>query len=111
MVTIFIGISGLGRKSGSPVYAGGNGFMLLLGAQLTSALFLRHAGLPFGIADTSARIKLALLGFGGRGDVFYPRNDYFPATASPLRALLVGTCVVGVGAMAVMLSFITLTAG
>ncbi len=40
---------------------------------------------------------------GGRGDVFYPRNDYFSATAySVTSKLLVGT-VVG-GAM-VMLSF------
>lgn len=110
MVTIFIGISGLGHRLArlfTPAVM--VFFMLLLGAQLTSIFFKGMLGLPFGIADTSARIKLAPLA-GGRGDVFYPRDDYFPAAAYlPLR--VTGRDRGRVGAMAVMLSFITLTAG
>ncbi|VEA27589.1 purine permease ybbY [Salmonella enterica subsp. enterica] len=111
MVTIFIGISGLGHRLArlfTPAVM--VFFMLLLGAQLTSIFFKGMLGLPFGIADTSARIKLAPLWAGGRGNVFYPRDDYFLAAAYlPLR--VTGRDRGRVGAMAVMLSFVTLTAG
>ncbi len=83
MVTIFIGISGLG-PSGSPVYSGGNGFHAAFGRAADLNIFKGMPGLPFGITDTSARIKLFAQGYGGRGDVFYPRDDYFPAACLPV---------------------------
>lgn len=66
MVTIFIGISGLGHRLARLFTPAVMVFMLLLGAQLTSIFFKGMLGLPFGIADTSARIKLAPLGWRSR---------------------------------------------
>ncbi|MCF3826646.1 solute carrier family 23 protein, partial [Salmonella enterica] len=63
MVTIFIGISCLGHRLSSQITpAVMVFFMMLLGAQLTSIFFTGMLGLPFGISDKSARIKLAPFG-------------------------------------------------
>ncbi len=58
-------------------------------------------GLPFGITDTAPKSNWPLW-VGGRGDVFYPRNDYFPATAY-LRLRVTGRDRGRVGAITVML--------
>ncbi|VDY44788.1 purine permease ybbY [Salmonella enterica subsp. enterica serovar Daytona] len=111
MVTIFIGISGLGHRLAclfTPAVM--VFFMLLLGAQLTSIFFKGMLGLPFGIADTSARIKLAPFGLAVAVMCFILAMIIFLQQRISRYALLVGDRG-RVGAMAVMLSFITLTAG
>lgn len=110
MVTIFIGISGLGHRLArlfTPAVM--VFFMLLLGAQLTS-IFLKACWGCLWHCRYQRQNQIGPLWAGGRGDVFYPRDDYFLAAAYlPLR--VTGRDRGRVGAMAVMLSFVTLTAG
>lgn len=85
MVTIFIGISGLGHRLARLFTPAVMVFMLLLGAQLTSIFFKGMLGLPLALPIPAPESNWPLWA-GGRGDVFYPRDDYFPATAYlPLR--------------------------
>lgn len=94
MVTIFIGISGLGHRLArlfTPAVM--VFFMLLLGAQLTSIFFKGMLGLPFGIADTSARIKLAPFGLAVAVMCFILAMIIFLQQRISRYALLVGTVV------------------
>ncbi|MEO1737526.1 hypothetical protein RB531_3042 [Salmonella enterica subsp. enterica serovar Typhimurium] len=67
--------------------------MLLLGAQLTSIFFKGMLGLPFGIADTSARIKLAPFGLAVAVMCFILAMIIFLQQRISRYALLVGTVV------------------
>ncbi len=90
MVTIFIGISEVRTPSGSPVYAGGNGFShAAFGRAADLNIFKGMLGLRLLALPTTSAESNWPLWVGGRGDVFYPRNDYFPATAYLRYALLV----------------------
>ncbi|VEB62363.1 purine permease ybbY [Salmonella enterica subsp. enterica] len=71
MVTIFIGISGLGHRLArlfTPAVM--VFFMLLLGAQLTSIFFKGMLGLPFWHCRYQRQNQIGPLWAGGRGDVF-----------------------------------------
>lgn len=93
MVTIFIGISGLGHRLARLFTPAVMVFHAAFGRAADLNIFKGMLGLPFGIADTSARIKLAPFGLAVAVMCFILAMIIFLQQRISRYALLVGTVV------------------
>lgn len=92
VLTILIGISGLGHRLAklfTPTVMAF--FMLLLGAQLTTIFFKGMLGLPFGMADASIKIQLPAFGLAVMVMCFMLAMILFLPQKISRYALLTGT--------------------